>query len=395
MRTIYLDNNASTPVDAPVVAAMVAALEHLHGNPSSHHPPGEEARAAVEEARASVARLVGARSSDEIVFTSGGTESANLAIHGALAGREGGIVLTSTVEHPCVSKPLERWRERGTTVELVPVDPEGRLQTALLLERLQAARGTCRLVSLILANNETGVCLPSRDVASIAEACRRLGVPFHLDAVQAAGKLRLDLAELGADLLSLSAHKFHGPKGAGALFVRAELGERFPALLLGGPQEAGHRAGTSNVPGIVGLGKAAELALRFLADEPARARSRELAQRLERGLRAGIEGAVVHGERAERLWNTTSLRLRDVDGDLFLAALAAEGICVSGGAACSSGRRAPSGVLMALGLTPDEARATIRLSVSRLTRADEVELALERIPAVVKELRGLATHPVQ
>jgi cysteine desulfurase len=395
VEAIYLDNNASTPLDPAVLRAMVGALERLHGNPSSPHPAGEAAAQALEAARGALARLLGAASGDEIVFTSGGTESANLALHAVLADAAPGLVLTSALEHPCVLRPLERWAARGQRVERVPADADGRIRVELLLERLAAESRSCRLVSLILANNETGVCLTAAELAALGGACARAGVPLHLDAVQAVGKLRLSVAALGADLVSLSGHKFHGPKGSGALWVESGIAERFPALLLGGPQESGRRAGTPNLPGIVGLGHAAELASAFLADESALAEARERHARLEAGLLARIPGASIHGVRAERLWTTTSLCVPGVDAELLVAALAAEGACVSSGSACSSGRRAPSHVLLAGGVLPEDARSTIRLSLSRLTTAEEVAWTLERLPRLVEELRGLATQPAR
>jgi len=384
MQAIYLDNNATTQVDEAVVEAMVDALRTGWGNPSSLHAFGEHAAGLVERARGAVARLVGARSPDEIVFTSGGTESINTALFAALASRTGGRVLAGATEHSAVLCPLERYASLGLEVERVAVDREGRIDVEQVLARLDE---DCALVTLHLANNETGALLPEKAVESVARRATELGVPFHLDAVQAPGKLPLSVQRLGVDFASFSAHKFHGPKGVGALYVRK--GRALTALVAGGPQEAERRGGTQNVPGIVGMGRAAELA-RAQAEDPAALRAvAELRDRLEAGLLERLDGARAHATGGPRLGNTSSLHVPGIDGELFLAGLAAEGLAVSGGAACSSRRRGPSPVLLAMGCDADEASRTVRFSLSRRTTAAEVDAALELVPRVHGELAQL------
>jgi len=393
--SLYLDNNATTAVDARVVEAMLVPLRESYGNPSSAHGFGEEAARLLESARASVARLVGARSPAEIVFTSGGTESINTAFQAALGSVAGKasrrVALTGATEHSAVLRALEGWQERGIELLLLPVEPDGTIRVEHVLERLTQLGDDLALLSLHWANNETGVLWPRAALAEIAAACRARGVRFHVDAVQVPGKEELRLDELGVDLASLSAHKFHGPKGVGALYVRAAgAPEPFPRLIAGGPQERERRGGTQNVPGIVGMGRAAELAAQHVADDEARGRVRGLRDRLEEGLLDAIPRARVNGGGAPRVDNTSNLVLPDVDGELLLMTLAAEGVAVSTGSACNAETRAPSHVLRAMGLADEEAASSIRLSLSRMTTAAEVEGALEVIPRVVAELRALA-----
>jgi len=387
---IYLDSNATTAVDERVVEAMLVPLRTAYGNPSSAHQFGEEAARLLEHARASVARLAGARSPAEIVFTSGGTESINTAFQAVLSRTSRSLALTGPTEHSAVLRALEGWRERGIELRLLDVDRDGRIRVEHVLDRIAALGSDLALLSLHWANNETGVVWPRTELAAIAEACRAHDVRFHLDAVQIVGKEALDLDELGADLASLSAHKFHGPKGVGALYVRAgHEPDPFSRLIAGGPQERERRAGTQNVPGIVGMGRAAELAAEHVADEAARLRVRELRDRLEQGLLAAVPRSRVNGAGAPRLDNTSNLLLPDVDGQLLLMTLAAEGVAISTGSACSAETRAASHVLQAMGLTDGEAASSIRLSLSRLTTAAEVDGALEVIPRVLAELRAL------
>lgn len=387
---IYLDNNATTAVDERVVEAMLVPLREGYGNPSSAHQFGEEAARAVESARAAVARLLGARTPAEIVFTSGGTESINTAFQLALGqpGRRG--ALTATTEHSAVLRGLERWREHGVELELLDVEADGRIPVERVLERVAERGSQLALLSLHWANNETGVSWTAPELAAIASACREQGVGFHVDAVQVPGKSALSLDEIGVDLASFSAHKFHGPKGVGALYVRAGYApEPFPSLIAGGPQERSRRAGTENVPGIVGMGRAAELAAAHVGDEAAGARVRARRDHLETGLLAAIPKSRVNGAGAPRLDNTSNLVLPDVDGELLLMTLAAEGLAISTGSACTSDTRAPSHVLRAMGLAEADAMSSIRLSLSRLTEEAEIDAALEVIPRVVGELRAL------
>jgi cysteine desulfurase len=387
---IYLDNNATTAVDERVLEAMLVPLREAYGNPSSAHQFGEDAARLLEHARASVARLAGARSPAEIVFTSGGTESINTAFQAVLGKTTRGLALTGPTEHSAVLRALEGWHELGIELQLLQVGPDGRIRVEEVLDRIAALGSDLALLSLHWANNETGVTWPRQELVAIAEACRAQEVRFHLDAVQIAGKEALELDGLGVDLASLSAHKFHGPKGAGALYVRSgRLPDPFSRLIAGGPQERERRAGTQNVPGIVGLGRAAELAAEHVADEAARLHVRELRDRLEHGLLEAVPRSRVNGAGAPRLDNTTNLLLPDVDGELLLMSLAAEGLAISTGSACSAETRAPSHVLQAMGLTDGEAASSIRLSLSRMTTAAEVEQALSVIPRVVAELRAL------
>ncbi len=392
-RGIYLDNNATTPVDPRVVEAVAEALARDFGNPSSLHRFGEQARERLEASRVSVARLLGARSSSEIVFTSGGTESIHTALHTALAERDskrdGGTVLTSATEHAAVLRPLENWRARGFPVETVGVDSSGRLDVARLLGRIGELGSRLALVTLHWANNETGVLLSDDEIERIASASHAHGALFHLDAVQVPGKLPLRIDRLGVDLASLSAHKFHGPKGVGALYVRDSVAGRFRALFTGGAQEGDRRAGTPNVPGIVGFARAAELAREHVEDRHARERVRTLRDRLEREILRRVPGTEVQGSPGPRLDNTASLTFPEVDGELLLMTLASDGLAVSSGAACSSEKRAPSHVLLAMGLSHAEAERTLRFSLSRLTTSEEIEIAVEGVERAVEELRTL------
>ena len=392
MNELYFDNNATTALDEEVLAGLQATLAENYGNPSSPHPPGERALQAVDRARASLVRLIGAASPSEIVFTSGGTESIHTALHIALADRMPGLVLTSSVEHAAVLRPLESWGLRGTRSNRIGVDTEGLLDTDRLLEELARSSGRVQLVSLLLANNETGVLLPANELREIALAARSAGALVHLDAVQMPGKLSMEEWAPSADLISLSAHKFHGPKGIGALFVRSGITCPASGFLSGGPQEEGRRAGTLNVPGIVGLGIAAERALEHLADAPARARVMGLRDRLEEGLREGIEGLEFHGAAARRLPNTTNVAIPRIDGELLHLSLAAEGLCVSGGAACGSKSRKASPVLVGMGIDEKRARASLRFSLSRQTLPEEVEAAIETTCRVVHDLGALSVR---
>ena len=380
---IYLDNNATTQPAAEVREAMWPWLGERYGNPSSLHPLGTQAAEAVAAARRAVAKLVGARSPREVLFTSGGTESNYSALRGALAGgQRSGAILCSRVEHSAVLETCARLAKEGWRVEPICVDADGRLDLEHLLARI--AEGGVALVSIMAANNETGIV---HDIAPIGAACRAARVPFHVDAVQMAGKLPLSVEALQIDLLSLSSHKLHGPKGVGALYVRR--GTPFQGPIAGGPQEEERRAGTENVPGIVGLGKAAQLALEWLAsDGPTRLAA--LRDRLEQGLLAAIPDAHAHGATLPRLPNTSSLLLPGVSGEALTVLLGEDGLCVSSGSACASGKHAPSHVLLAMGLDPVRASSSVRFSLSRQTTPEEVERALELTPSAVARLRALA-----
>lgn len=373
--TIYLDNNATTPVAPECLDAMLACLRENHGNPSSKHRAGERAKQSVNEARTQVAGLLNAMPA-EIVFTSGGTESNHLAILGALAlNPDKRHVVTSTVEHPSTLSLLRHLESHGVRVTLLPVEAEGRLDPAALEA---AIAPDTALVSLLWANNETGVLFPIEAAARIA---REKNVLLHLDAVQAAGKIDVDLKKVPVDFLSLSGHKLHAPKGVGALFVRK--GVKLPPLLFG-HQERARRGGTENVPGIVGLGVAAALALEAMEADTARMRA--LRDRLEQGVVERIPFARVNGAAAARVANTSNIRFGDMEAEIILDRLDRAGICAALGAACTAGGSEPSHVLTAMGLDRRAARASIRFSLSRYTTDAEIERVLDVLPGIVLPL---------
>jgi cysteine desulfurase len=362
MSFIYLDSNATTPIDPRVAEAMRPFLTGSFGNPSSAHAEGRRAKAALEEARGSVARCLGCLP-DEVVFTSGGSESNNLAIRGVVEARGGGHVVTSAVEHPAVLEVVRALERRGAIeISVVGVDPLGRVDPA---EVISALREDSVLVSLMCANNEVGVLQP---VAEVAEACRNRGVLVHTDAAQAVGKIPVDVAELGVDLLSVAGHKLYGPKGIGALFVRD--GVRISPQIRGASHERGRRAGTENVLLTVGLGRACELAHEEVEIEGGRFSA--LRDRLSALLKAGFPAMVEHGDPSKRLPNTLSVAFPGNDASSLLAQLGDE-VAASAGAACHSHGVQVSHVLEAMGVDPALARATIRLSVGRFTTAEEVE----------------------
>lgn len=375
---IYLDNNASTRLD-PKVWSVMAETASVHGNPSSVHAEGQKARRTVEEARAEVARLVGGRP-EEILLTSGGTESNVLAVLGSTAGRRGRVVL-SGAEHPSVREAVARLSDGGG-FEVVKVDPEpgGALEPGRVLEAVTP--GTV-LVSVMAANNEYGAVYP---VAALAREVRRRGSLFHTDAVQAAGRVPVDAALWEVDLLSVSAHKMHGPKGAGALFVRR--GVALSPHTPGGGQEKRLRAGTENTLAIAGFGAAARLAVERLAGEaPAIAGRRD---RLERGILERISDARVLGASVPRLPNTSAVLFAGASGEALLIRLDLEGVAVSVGSACSSGTLAPSPALLALRLSREEAKSVVRFSLSRETTDEEIARVLEILPGIVRDVRDAA-----
>jgi cysteine desulfurase len=381
MRRIYMDANATTPVLPEVVEAMRPFWTEHFGNASSIHQQGQQARAAVERARESVARLLGCRAA-EVVFTSGGTESDNLALFGTLA--PGDHLITSSMEHSAVMQAAEALAGRGVEVSFLPATPQGVVEPSALEAAL---RPSTRLVSVMLANNETGVIQPVRELADLTHAA---GALFHADAVQAAGKLAIDGKALGCDLLSISGHKMYAPQGVGALFVRRNV--RLRPIFFGGNHERGRRPGTENVAGIVGLGKAAELACEWLAKGEQQSLA-ALRDRLEQGILAQVEAAGVNGAGVARVANTSNLFFDHVEAEALVIALDLKGLSVSGGSACQSGSTEPSHVLTAMGLSVARARASVRFSLSRLTAGDEVECALALVPAAVARLRRLRTYP--
>lgn len=379
----FLDYNSTTAVDPEVLAAMLPYLAENFGNASSIHSAGQSARAAVDRARESVAALLGAKPA-EIVFTSGGTEADNLAVLGVAAASTAANkhVITTAIEHHAVLHSCQALERQGIGVTFVPVGREGIVDPA---EIRRALRPETILISVMHTNNELGTIQPIEAIGKIAAEA---DIYFHCDAVQAAGKLPLDVNRLGVDLLSISAHKFYGPKGAGVLYVRP--GTPLEPQFHGGHHERDRRPGTENVPGIVGLGKAAELAQRNLAADSARITA--LRDRLEAALLASIPSVRVTGDRARRVGNTTNLTFAGAGGEALLIALDLQGVACSTGAACSSGAVEPSHVLIAAGLTPDEARSSLRFSLGRPTTDEEINHALAVIPAVVERLRSISPH---
>jgi cysteine desulfurase len=377
MRRIYLDNNATTPVLPEVLDAMRPYFVEHFGNASSIHHHGQETRAAVECARESVANLLGCRAS-EVVFTSGGTESDNLAIFGL--AKPGDHIITSTIEHHAVMNACKHLQERGCEVTSIPVDGRGLVDPD---DVKRALHPNTKLITIMTANNETGVLQPVEEIGKVAAEA---DVYFHTDAVQAAGKIPIDVSKIGCDLLTISGHKIHAPQGIGALYVRK--GTQLEAMLYGGSHERTRRAGTENVPGIVGLGKAAELAQAAFerGDDQKMTAMRD---RMENALRQ-IEGTGTNGEHAPRVPNTANIYFDHIEGESLVIALDLKGLAVSTGAACSSGAIEPSHVLTAMGLRPDRARASIRFSLGKQNTAEDVDFALDLIPGAVARLRELS-----
>ncbi len=399
LRRIYMDANATTPLLPEVFDAMRPFFLEQFGNASSIHQQGQHARAAVDHARESVAHLLKCRAS-EIIFTSGGTESDNLALFGVL--RPGDHLITSNIEHHAVLHAAEELEKRGVEVTCLACDASGLISPASLLAALKP---NTKLVSIMLANNETGTIQP---ISSLAHIAKEHGALFHTDAVQAAGKLPLDLSQScsipsgslkDVDMLSISGHKMYAPQGTGILYARRHV--RLAPLFHGGTHERQRRAGTENVPGIVALGKAAELAAQWLAaPTPANtlpdsgsanpAQLESLRDRLEQTLLAQIPECGINGAGTERTPNTTNLYFDHVEAEALVIALDLKGLSVSGGSACQSGATEPSHVLTAMGLNAARARASIRFSLSRLTTANEVDAALHLIPEAVARLRSLS-----
>jgi cysteine desulfurase len=378
MLRIYLDNNATTPVLPEVLDAMRPYFAERFGNASSIHHHGQETRAAVEQARESVARLLGCRPS-EVVFTSGGTEADNLAVAGLCDA--GDHVITSTIEHHAVLQACKHLEEAGCEVTYVPVDGRGMVDPA---DVRRALRSNTKLISIMMANNETGVLQPVEEIGQIAAEA---GVDFHTDAVQAAGKVSIDVKRIGCHALPISGHKMHAPQGVGALYVGKKT--KLRPLFYGGRHERSRRAGTENVPGIVALGKAAEIAMQNF-ERGENERIATLRDRLEQGILAQVDDAGVNGGNTLRAPNTTNIYFNHVDGEAMVIALDLKGLAVSTGAACSSGAIEPSHVLIAMGLRADRARASIRFSLGKPTTDEEINFALALVPETVARLRELS-----
>jgi cysteine desulfurase len=377
MDILYLDNNATTRPAPEAVEAMLPYLNQWYGNPSSAHRFGQRARQGLETARGQVARLIGCAEA-ELNFTGGGTEAINTAIRGLLAARAPRRrIITSTVEHSATRELCQQLaRERAEVVE-IPVDLEGMLDWAAFEAALDDQTA---LVTMLWANNETGVLFPADRIAA---ACREKRVPFHCDATQAVGKIPVNAHELGFDVMSFAGHKFYGPKGTGGMYVRR--GVRVPPLIIGGPQERGRRGGTENLPGVVGMGAAAEVAAHRLESD--RPRIEKLRNRLEAGILERIEQARVNGSTAHRLPNTTNIGFARLEAEAILLLLSEQGVCASAGAACSSGSLEPSHVLRAMNVPEVHAHGAVRFSLGRYNTNQEVDRVLEILPGIIKKLR--------
>jgi cysteine desulfurase len=380
MSVIYLDNNATTKVDPAVLEFILPYLSEFYGNPSSMHTFGGQVGRAIKEAREHVAALFGAADASEVIFTSGGTEGNNTAIRAALAAQpDRRHIITTQVEHACVLNLCKQLEKQGYSVTYLSVDHQGMVD---LMELEAAITGNTTLVTTMYANNETGVVFPIDEIGAIAKG---RGATFHVDAVQVAGKLPLKLKNSPVDLLTISGHKLHAPKGVGALYVRK--GFRFRPLLIGGHQERGRRAGTENVPGIIGLGKASEIAnfeLNYMG------REQRLRDRLEKTILSTIPDTVLNGHPTKRLPNTTNIGFKYIEGEAILLSLDKYGICASSGSACTSGSLEPSHVLRAMGLPYTILHGSIRFSLSRFTSETEIDRVLSLLPEIVERLRAIS-----
>jgi cysteine desulfurase len=383
MQKVYLDNNATTAVAPEVFEAMKACFLDDYGNASSIHRWGQRARAAIEASREQLARLLNARPS-EIVFTSGGTESDNQSLFGIVGAAKAEVkhVITTTIEHSAVLHTAKELEKRGIRVTYVPVGASGVVDPA---DVEKAIGPDTVLISVMHANNELGTIQPLEEIGRIA---REHDIYFHTDAVQSVGKIPVDVESLGVDLLSLSAHKLHGPKGVGAIYIRK--GTILRPLMYGGHHERDRRPGTENVPGIVGLGKAAELAGEHLAEEMERVGA--LRDRLEGGILSTVPLATVSGDKSRRLPTTSNISFDYIEGEGFVISMDLKGVACSTGAACSSGSIEPSHVLTAIGRKYEQARSSIRFSLGRFNTPEDVDYALEVLPRVVEQLRSLSPH---
>jgi cysteine desulfurase len=382
-KMVYIDNNATTAVAPEVVEAMLPFFETHWGNPSSLHTFGSSTKRHIDEAREKVAALIGASSPSEIIFTSCGSESNNMAIRGAVSAmRKQPYVLTSQVEHSAVLGPCNQLEQDGCGVSRIPVDGQGRLALGSLKEILATCESPV-LASFMWANNETGVIFP---VAELGAMVHEQGGVLHTDAVQAVGKVPINVQAVPVDMLSISGHKVHAPKGVGALYVRR--GTRVDSLILGGHQERARRAGTENVPYIVGLGKACELAMEKLDVD--QLRETQLRDRLEAGILATCKGAVVNGDPTCRLPNTTNISFEHLEGEGTLLMLDDVGICTSTGAACESGSIEASHVLKAMKVPTSLVQGAIRFSVSRYTTDEEIDYVLAQLPLIIERQRALS-----
>jgi len=381
---IYLDHSATTPLDIRVLEAMKPYLDHDFGNASSIYRAGQEARKAVEDAREKVANLLGAKPK-EIIFTSGGTESNNTAIKGVAALHEGGHIITSAIEHPAVLKVVKWLEKRGFSATYIEVGSDGIVDPD---DVRKAIRKETFLITIMHANNEVGTIQPIDEIARIA---RENDIVFHTDAVQTVGKIDIDVNRMGIDLLSLSGHKLYGPKGVGCLFIRK--GVKIEPFMHGGHQEWGKRAGTENVPGIVGLGRAAEIAKEEMHEEARRIR--ELRDKLEAGIAERITDVLFNGDRKQRLCSISNICVKYVEGEAMLLSLDFHGIAASSGSACTSGSLEPSHVLLAMGISPEIAHGSLRFSLGRTNTDQDIDKVLEVLPPIVEKLREMSAFPRQ
>jgi cysteine desulfurase len=382
MKTVYLDNNATTQVAPEVLEAMLPYFSELYGNPSSMHSFGGQVARTLRDARAQVASLIGA-SPDEIIFTSCGTESDNAAIRSALATHpERRHIVTSRVEHPAIKSLCANLAGQGYRVTELPVEKNGSLDMEQFIESLTPETA---VVSLMWANNETGVVFPVEKAAALAH---ERGILFHTDAVQSTGKMPIDMKTNAIDMLSFSGHKLHAPKGIGVLYVRK--GTRFSPFLIGGHQEKGRRGGTENTPSIIGLGRACELAARHLETENTVVR--RLRDKLEKELLARIPHSRVNGDVQARLPNTTNISFEHVEGEGILLLMNEDGICASSGSACTSGSLQPSHVLRAMGVPFTMAHGSIRFSLSIYNTEAEIDFVIEKLPPIIERLRSMSPY---
>jgi cysteine desulfurase len=382
MQRVYLDNAATTMVRQEVLDAMIPAFTTYYGNPSSLHEFARDAGKLVDEARAKVANAIGAKP-DEIVFTGGGSESDNMVLRGVAAAnkKKGKHIITSAVEHHAVLYTLQAMEREGVAeLTILPVDEYGLVTPEQVKD---AIRDDTVLVSIMFANNEVGTIMP---VAEIGKICREKGVLFHTDAVQAVGHVPINVSEMNIDMLSMSAHKFHGPKGVGALYIKK--GVRVPALIIGGGQEKKRRAGTENVPGIVGMGRALELAVEHMEANALRVGA--LRDKLMKAIPAAIPEVKLNGHPTKRLPNNVNFSIRYIEGESILLMLDINGIAASSGSACTSGSLDPSHVLLAMGLPHEIAHGSLRLTLSEFTTEQEIDYVLDLLPQIVQRLRDMS-----
>jgi len=381
-KVVYLDNNATTMVDPEVLDAMLPYFCEKYGNPSSMHDFGGQVARDIQKAREKVAEFIGAEHDYEIVFTGTGSESDNLAILGTLAYyKEKNHIITSRVEHPAVLSLCKKLEKDGYRVTYVPVDREGNLNVEFLKESVS---DDTAIVSIMYANNETGVIHPVEEIGAFL---KQREIPFHIDAVQAAGKIPIDVKKLNCDLLSISGHKFHAPKGIGVLYIRR--GTRIRPILHGGHQEKGRRPGTENVPGIIGIGKAAELAMKHLKDEH---RVKALRDKLENAMLTMFKNAHLNGNKEKRVPNTTNIGFEYIEGEAILLYLSQRNIAASSGSACSSGSLEPSHVLRAMGVPFTSAHGSIRFSLSRFNTEEEIDYVISVMPEIVNKLLEISPY---